>query len=72
MSWQDPMFVVKKECDLSSQFFVSRDTERVGKVMIRGLATLESGGVFDRPSHTQPCPEPGARQGRRGKKDHDV
>ena len=25
--------VVRKECDISSQFFVSRDTERVGKVM---------------------------------------
>ena len=34
-----------KECDLS-QLFVSRDTERVGKVMIRELATLESEGVL--------------------------
>ena len=40
--------VVRKVCDISSQFFVSRDTERVGKVMIRGLATLESGGVIEK------------------------
>ena len=33
---------------ISSPIFVSRDTERVGKVMTRGLATLESGGVIEK------------------------
>ena len=42
------MISVVKECDISSQICVSRDTERVGKVMIRGLRTLESRGVIEK------------------------
>ncbi len=50
MSGQDPICwsQEEKECNISSQFFVSRDTERVGKVMIRGLETLESGSVTEK------------------------
>jgi hypothetical protein len=32
VSGQHPIFEVGKECDLSGQFFVSRDIEKVGKV----------------------------------------
>ena len=75
MSGQDPICCSQeeKECNISSQFFVSRFTERVGKVMIRGLATRESRGVIVMATAhpTQPCPGPGERQGRRGGKDHD-
>ena len=39
--------VVRKECDISSQFLVSRDTDRV-EVMTRGLAILESRGMIEK------------------------
>ena len=68
MSWQDPMFVVKKECDLSSQFFVSRDTERVGKVITRRLATLESGSVTEKAIAHPTLPRAWSEAGTEGEK----
>jgi hypothetical protein len=47
VSGQDPI-CCSQECDISIQFFVSRDTKRVGKVTTRGLATLESRGVIEK------------------------
>ena len=61
------MISVVKECDISSQICVSRDTERVGKVIIRGLATLESRGVIEKAITHQTLPRAWSEAGTEGR-----